>query len=261
MKGFSRWYAFVYRATLQQIRGRYVDTLLGPLWIVLFPLVLILIYTTIFSHVLHARLAISDQPMAYSIFLCAGLIPWIYFSDLLSRLTGLFTNNAHLLRKTPIPWWVLAAVAVLVTLVDYFIFMLLYLIFLIVIDHVPPFSLWLDWLLLSALLTLLTLALGVFLAILQVFFRDAGHFVGIALQLGFWMTPIVYPLQVVPQWAQQLITLNPMTPLVNGFQSIFLQQHAPAWGALQGVVVIAVVLLLLAWRLLYKRGGELVDAL
>ena len=255
------WKAYVFRAVWQQIRARYVDTLLGPLWVLLMPVVLILIYTTIFSKVLHAKLAISDQPLAYSIFLCAGLIPWLYFSDLVNRMTNLYTANAHLLRKTAIPWQVLTAIAWAVSFFDFLVFLLVYLVFLIWIDHLPPLQLWGQWLMLTGLLTLLTVTIGLFLAVLQVFFRDTAHFVGIALQLGFWLTPIVYPLQVVPAWAQGLIELNPLTGIIQGYQNLFLA-HQPVNGSLLLTpALLALVGGALAWQILRKRGRELVDVL
>ena len=255
------WKAYVIRAVWQQIRARYVDTLLGPLWVLLLPVVLILIYTTIFSKVLHAKLAISDQPLAYSIFLCAGLIPWLYFSDLINRMTNLYTANAHLLRKAAIPWQALTVIAWAVSFFDFLVFLFVYLVFLVWINHLPTLALWGEWLLLTALLTLLALTIGLFLAVLQVFFRDTAHFVSIALQLGFWLTPIVYPLQVVPAWGQGLIELNPLTGVVQGYQKLFLNHAAVDWSLLLASALLALIGGALAWHILRRRGRELVDVL
>ena len=114
---------------------------------------------------------------------------------------------------------------------------------------------------LLAILVAFAVGLGITLGILNVFFRDVGQFFGIVLQFWFWLTPIVYPLNVLPTEFQSAIAGNPMTPLVTGFQAILVHGRWPQWDSLAGVALLSAALCALGLHLFRKRSGELVDEL
>ena len=112
-----------------------------------------------------------------------------------------------------------------------------------------------------ALTVLFAIALGLSLGILNVFFRDVGHFFAVVLQFWFWLTPIVYPASVLPERAQDLMSFNPLASLVLAAQTVVLEQAWPDWRALAWVLVIALVLSALTVRLYLRRGPEMQDEL
>ena len=108
---------------------------------------------------------------------------------------------------------------------------------------------------------LLALGLGLLLGTLHVFFRDVGQFVAVLLQFWFWLTPIVYPLHTIPDRFQPLLLMNPMQPIVAGYQSIFLHHAMPNWSALLAPIVAAMICVLGGAWLFLRHADELVDEL
>ena len=99
------------------------------------------------------------------------------------------------------------------------------------------------------------------LGVLNVFFRDVGQFFGICLQFWFWLTPIVYPLSILPPGIQRFIELNPMTALMYSYQNLFLYNQWPDWSSLVPLLVIGLLFCGMALRLFRQRVGEMVDEL
>jgi lipopolysaccharide transport system permease protein len=107
----------------------------------------------------------------------------------------------------------------------------------------------------------LGLGVGLLLAVFNVFVRDVGQVVPIALQLGFWFTPIVYTSDVVPQRLRALLHLNPMTSIVQSFQNIMLFDRPPEFAALAWVLVATLLLMMAALALFRRASGEMADVL
>jgi lipopolysaccharide transport system permease protein len=144
--------------------------------------------------------------------------------------------------------------------VNFLIILTIFLLFLILTGLFP------GWPLLAivpvlALQTVLAIGLGVIVGILNVFFRDVGQLFNIALQLWFWVTPVIYPLTILPDWARALVMLNPMTAVVTAYQSIFVSAAWPQWLSLVPAAIWAIVVCILALALFRSRAGEMVDEL
>lgn len=136
----------------------------------------------------------------------------------------------------------------------------LFSIFLVLTDSFPGMV----YLAIFPLITVLILfacGLGIILGVLNVFFRDVGHFFGIFLQFWFWLTPVVYPISIVPNAFRSLIQWNPMAPIVGGFQTIFVQGQYPDWQSLWLVTLLAIFLCYLGLGSFRKHAGDMVDEL
>jgi lipopolysaccharide transport system permease protein len=96
---------------------------------------------------------------------------------------------------------------------------------------------------------------------LNVFFRDVGQFVTIALQFWFWFTPVVYPVTILPPDVRALLGWNPMARLIEAYQQILVKGAAPDWLSLLPVLALSLLLCLLGMRLFRRRAGEMVDEL
>ena len=255
------WRGFIVASVLRELRSRYARSLFGWAWLVLPPLVLIAIYTLVFSRLMRGVGLPDRGPYTYSIFLCAGLLPWQWFSELLTRVVSLFTNHATLLKKTAVPWYALLAVDVLVTGFGLAVQMGLFAAFLIIVGQWPGWNaaLYLPLLLAQALLAI---GLGLGLAVLQVFFRDVGLAIPLVLQVWFWMTAIVYPLSALPAGAQDVLAWNLMAPLVQGYQNLVIQPEEGVWWAgVSAVVAFSAVALLASLRLVHRNRGLIRDEL
>jgi lipopolysaccharide transport system permease protein len=105
------------------------------------------------------------------------------------------------------------------------------------------------------------IGLGVTVGVLNVFFRDVGQFFTVSLQFWFWFTPVVYPLNILPEAIRPWIESNPMTPLMTAYQDILVSRQWPNWYTLLPLAVLAFLSCLLGYRLFRKRAGEIVDEL
>jgi lipopolysaccharide transport system permease protein len=114
---------------------------------------------------------------------------------------------------------------------------------------------------LLAILSAFAIGLGMVLGVLNVFFRDVGQFFGIFLQFWFWLTPIVYPVNILPTSVQNVMAYNPMTPLIAGFQAALVFGQWPHWSSLAYPAVLAVLLCLMGMRLYRRHAGDVLDEL
>lgn len=251
---------FILGSVKREFQARYRNSLFGALWTVLNPLSMILVYTVIFSHIMRARLPGVDDGMAYSVYLCAGLLTWGFFAEVTTRSQGMFLENANLLKKISFPRICLPLIVLLNAGINFAIILGLFLGFLLVTGRWPGTAL-LALVPLLALQMMFAAGLGLLLGILNVFFRDVGQLFGICLQFWFWLTPIVYPITILPAPIQQLLALNPMTALMQSYQNLFLYSQWPAWHSLLPLFVTGLLLCVMGLRMFRLRGGEMVDEL
>ncbi len=252
---------FVLSSVLREFNGKYRESLLGAFWSVANPLTMIVIYTVVFGQLMHPTLPGHEQtPFAFSIYLCAGVITWNLFAELLLRLNNVFLEHGNLIKKSNFPRICLPTIVALSALINFGIVFSLYLAFLAIIGYWPGWAL-LAIIPLLALQLLFTLGLGIFLGTLNVFFRDVGQLTGVVLQFWFWLTPIVYTLPSLPEGVRGFMRYNPMQPLMAAYQDVFLAREMPDFISLVPLAVLTVLFLALGGRFFLARVGELVDEL
>lgn len=251
---------FVASSVKRDFRGKYLNSLLGGVWALLNPLAMILVYTVIFSSVMGAKLPGTSTTYAYSVYLCAGVLTWGLFGEVVGRSLTVFIDNANIIKKISFPRLCLPAIVVANAVVNFAIIFALFLAFLVVSGQFPGWVV-VDLVPLLLLQILFAVGLGMVLGVLNVFFRDVGHFFGVFVQFWFWLTPIVYPLEIIPAGLRPIIALNPMTPVVTGYQSILVFGRAPDWLGLLPVVAMTLFCLALGLFLFRRLSGDLVDEL
>ena len=259
-KGIWTYRSFILGSVKREFQSKYRNSLLGGIWTVLNPLAMILVYTVVFAQVMRTKLPGMDATFSYSIYLCAGTFAWGLFAEITNRTQNVFIDNANLLKKLTFPRLCLPVIIVLNAGVNFFIVFSLFTMFLVISGNFPGWP-YLAIFPLLAILILFAIGLGVLLGVLNVFFRDVGQFFGIFLQFWFWLTPIVYPANIIPEKIRSLMWVNPMLPLVEGFQVIFVQGQWPNWSSLWFVTLLAILFCALALRLFRKNSADMVDEL
>lgn len=239
---------FILGSVQREFQSRYSNSLLGALWPVFNPLSMIIVYTVIFSHIMRSRLPGVDDSMAYSVYLCAGLLAWGLFSEITLRSQTMFLDNANLLKKISFPRICLPVIVLCNAAINFAIIIGLFLGFLLITGRWPGMAL-LALVPLIALQMMFCAGLGMILGVLNVFFRDVGQLFAICLQFWFWLTPIVYPMSILPEWVQRLLQLNPLTNLIGSYQNLFLYGQWPVWSSLLPVFITALVMCLIGLRL------------
>lgn len=251
---------FIYGSVQREFQSRYRNSLLGALWNIINPLAMIIVYTVIFSKLMHARLPGVENNLAYGVYLCSGLLTWGFFQEMIARGQSVFLDNSGMLKKLSFPRIALPIIAVLSSLMNFLIIFSLFIGFLIITENSPNITI-VAVVPLLLLQILFAMSLGIILGVLNVFFRDISQFMGVFLQFWFWFTPIIYPLNIAPKQAQEWIALNPMTPIAQAYQGIFVYGKWPDWSSLWPTFAIALILFIVALRLFRKRSGEIVDEL
>jgi lipopolysaccharide transport system permease protein len=260
LRNLWRYRSFILGMARREFRARYLGSVLGSVWAVVHPLTLVFIYTVIFGQLMRARVPGVEDALGYGIFLCAGIFTWSAFTEIMTRSVTVFLENGNLIKKMSFPRASLPTIVLLSALVNFAIVFGILLVVLLVLGRFPgwPVVAVVPLLLLQQSLAL---GLGTTLGVVNVFFRDVAHLLAIALQLWFWFTPIVYPLNVLGERAQALVRWNPMTDVVVGYQDILLHGRWPQWRAYLPQIALAAAALLLG-RLTFRRlSGELADHL
>jgi lipopolysaccharide transport system permease protein len=251
---------FIVGAIKRDFQAKHQNSLLGVVWAVLSPLALIAVYTIVFSQVMKAKLPGVESGISYTIYLCAGMITWGLFSEIVQKMQVCFLENANLLKKLIFPRMCLPIIVLGNGLVNFSIIFGVFLVFLIISGNFPGFLL---FALAAPLFILLIMAigLGVTLGVLNVFFRDVGQFFGIFLQFWFWLTPIVYPISILPVKVQAIIGLNPLAPVIGSFQSILVSEEPPLWESLIYPFTFSMVLCFIGLYLFRRHAADMVDEL
>jgi ABC-type polysaccharide/polyol phosphate export permease len=231
---------------------KYKGSLLGVAWSLLHPLVMVAVYTLAFRYVV--RVPIERFPL----FLLSGLLPWMFFTSALSAATGAVADNGTLVRKVAFPRAVLPIAAIASALVQ---FLLMYTV-LVPTALVMGAGLSLSW---AALLpvvllqTAFTAGLGLLLATAYVFVRDARHLLDVALQVWFWLTPIVYAASLAPETLRRWLRLNPMMHFVTAYQQIVTQHAVPSAATFALLAAMAALSLALGWTVFARAQGRFAE--
>jgi lipopolysaccharide transport system permease protein len=230
----------------RDIKIRYRQTLLGGTWAILQPFIAMLIFSFIFNRLAHLQ---SDGP-PYKLFVFAGLAPWTFFSTAVTQSSNSLIANHQLVSKVYFPRIFIPLGSVLALLLDLALSLALFAAMMVYYHWPLTLSvLWLPVYLLAAVLA--ASGAGFILSALNVSFRDVKYAVPFMVQMGLFLTPVIYPVRYVPERLQPLIGLNPMAGVVIGFRHALLGSAA-SW-PLVTVSLVTSVVLFLGGLLIFRR--------
>lgn len=259
-KSAWRYRHFIWSAIKGDIRGRFANSRIGGVWLFLQPLVQVVIFATVLTAVLSSRLPGVSNKYGYVVYLLAGTGAWTLFSETLARCIGVFVEQAGLLKKIAFPRICLPLVVIGGALVNFFVLLSVTIALLLLIGAFPGFAM-IYVVPLSLIVIALGSGLGILFGVLNVFMRDIGQAIGVLLNLWFWATPIVYPLNVIPKSLLGVFAWNPMLPVIDAFHGIFMSGDAPDWPSLLPVTMLSIVCLGLAYVVFRRAGPDMVDVL
>lgn len=260
LKAVWQYRSFIVSSIINDFKSRFVRSKIGGLWLVLHPLAMVLIYALILSALLKAKLPDADTIYAYPIYLTAGILAWNVFSESVGKSLTIFVDNANLIKKVAFPKLALPVIAAgTVTLNNLVLLFAIFIVFAF-LGHFPGVQvLWLP--ILFFVTVMFGMAVGLILGILNVFIRDIGQIVPVILQFGFWLTPIVYTISIIPETYRHLFDYNPMTHLSKGFQDVLLYNKSVDLSVLVWFTVVSFALLMLGLFMFKKASPEMVDQL
>ena len=232
---------------VRDMKLRYKRSYLGVGWTLVNPLAQLLVYDFVF------RVLFRVNTPNFSAFLFVGIISWNWFSGALLQSTTAILENRDLIRQPGFPAGMLPNVTMVAHLIHYLLTLPVLFALLVVSDiQIGATVLWLP--LVVLLQCLLTVALGFLVACLHVKFRDTQYLLGIALMLGFFMTPILYTMDIVPERYLLIYQVNPMAHLIEAYRDVLMYGRAPDFGTL-GILTLAILASLAAFFGLFRRAS------
>ena len=218
---------YAYRALVaslvwRQLATRYRRSILGVLWTILNPLLLMGVYSLVFAFYLRVRTP------HYPAFVFSGLLPWLWFASSLGEGVNAIVGGGGLVTRVHFPPQILPAVTVLANLANFLLSLPVLIVFL-ALYGVAPTGRWLLLPVIMAIQLVFTLGIVFLVAALNVHYRDVQHLVANAIMLLFFLTPVLYPADQVPAVVRRFLWLNPLTGIIQSYQAIFLG-HAANWG-------------------------------
>jgi homopolymeric O-antigen transport system permease protein len=256
-----RFRSLLYRLLWRDIKARYKQTLLGPVWAILRPVVL----TSVFTTVLHKAGGLDGpEGVPYQLYVFSGLLCWMYFASALTGSSGCLLSYGGMLGKAYFPRVYAPFAAITAPLVD--MVLALPVIFLLFLNYHRWPSWHLIFLPFFILLTAMAaLGLGIWLAGLSVRYRDIGFTLPFAISVGMWITPVAITLPVMlasfPSWLHPLIKANPITVFVEAFRWSLLGVKPPDVSALAISACAALVLAIVGLYYFKRTERTIVDHL
>ncbi len=240
----------------RDIIGRYRGSFLGLIWSFLTPLLMLAVYTFVFSVVFKARWNLGSGDKAeFAMALFAGLTVYTVFSEVLSRAPNLIVENSSYVTKVVFPLEILPLVTLVNAVFHMLISMSILLAFIVLVKHAIPWTVLLFPVIIFPLL-LVTIGLSWLLSALGVYVRDLGQMIGVIISAMLFLSPVFYPISSMPESVRWLFYLNPVTLPIEQARSVVLWGHIPdlwAWG---GYFLSSVLVSLLGlWAFNRLRGG------
>lgn len=201
----------IWALALKEIKVRYKRSVLGFLWALLNPALMMVVLTLVFSTIM--RFAIPH----YAIFLLSVLLPWTFFSQSLSYAVDSIVGNADLIKKVSVPKLVFPVAAVVSNVINLLLSLIPLAILVPLLRH-PFYWTWLFLPIPMLALIIFTMGATFFFATANVYYRDVAHIVQIILSAWFYVTPIIYSVDMLPHKYQWVFKLNPIIYVINGFR-------------------------------------------
>lgn len=239
---------------------RYSGSSLGALWSIIYPLVAIFIYLVIFANIMGAKLPGSSNVYSYGIYLIAGVIPWTAFASTVTRASTVYLDKKNIISKIPVDLNCFPLYIVMSESMIFAITVAIFFVFLFVTGYTfTPLVLFIP--LIFAIQQLFAYALGSILGIFVVFVRDLKEAVNVIFQFWFWLTPIVYVAEILPEFAKPLTEINPGYWFIGGYQQILSYQAMPNFGALAFLLLVTVALMFCKIKFMRMMERDLRDCI
>lgn len=234
---------------------KYKNTLLGYVWAIGYPLVFAAILYVAFQRII--RIKVDN----YGLFLIVGIFPWQWFANAINLSTGTLITNASIIKKILFPKLLLPLSTVLIEMVHFAISWIVIIVFLFIYDQQIFYLSWVYGVpLIAGIQLALIFGIGLTVSSLNIFFRDTERIMSIMITMLFYLTPVIFPLNMVPENFILYFYLNPMTGIVELWRALFLEGLV-LWRWL-GISAVYATLSLLGGSMLYQRlKGKFAEAL
>ncbi len=240
--------------TKRDFKVRYSQSILGAAWAIIQPLSLMIVFSVIFS----TFLKVPTDGIPYPVFAYTALLPWTFFSNSLSFAIPSLVSNMNLVSKIFFPREILPLSAIFVCLIDFLISVSI--LVLLFVWYRTPIG-WNALLVPFVLLIQIVLIYGISLlaSAVNVFYRDVRFVIPLVLQVWMYLSPVIYPTSLVPEWLKPFYFINPMAVIIDTYRRLLLYQQMPDWPYLGLATVMSFALLFIAYRYFKTSEREFAD--
>jgi len=246
----------LWQMTSREIKARYKQSILGYFWVILSPLAQMLVMSFAFSLILRIPTN-SASNIPYSIFLFTALLPWTLFSNSLSSACNSLVGSSSLITKIYFPRTILVISTIIAKIIDFFFATSILIVYLII--YQIPITLNILWVIpIFFIQQIFTLGLSLFFAAANLLYRDIQYLLGLILTLWMYLTPIIYPADIVPDRFRILFQLNPIAVIVNAYRQVILGGGEPKYSSLLIALLLSLATLLVG--LAYFKSREKIFA-
>lgn len=238
----------------REITQRYKQSVLGYAWVILNPLFQLIVMSFVFDVVLR----IPSLGVPFILFLSAALLPWNLFTQSLSASSTILVSNSNLITKIYFPREILVYSTIIAKIVDFF-YSCIVLVFFLIIFKIPLtiYYLWLPAIFLIQLF--LMAGISLFVAALNLFYRDIQYLLNLILLLWMYITPVMYPIEMIPEKYRFIMSLNPMAVIVNAYRQVLLSGSGPNLYSLTIAGLISILVFMSGFIIFKKLEGEFAD--
>ncbi|GIW64571.1 MAG: transport permease protein [Patescibacteria group bacterium] len=244
----------LFNLAYREINQRYKQSILGYAWVILNPLFQLLVLSFVFSTIFR----VSSYNVPYIIFLIIGLLPWNFFTQSLSSSANALVSNASLITKIYFPREILIYATIIAKAVDFFYSVLIAIFFFIF--YKISVNLAILWVIPIFIIQLFfTAGLSLIISSFNLFYRDIQYLLNLIIQIWFYLTPIIYPVEQFPEKYRFIFSLNPMSVIINGYRQVILGGKAPNLNSMMVAAVFSIVFFGIAYLIFKKQEGEFAD--
>lgn len=256
LKDVVKWRELLWQMVAREVKTRYKQSILGYFWVILNPLAQMLVMSFAFSLIMRIPTN-SAGHIPYSLFLFTALLPWNLFATSLGSSASSLVNSSSLITKVYFPRSILVLATILAKVVD-FLFASLILAAFLIIFKIPftPNFLWIIPIFIIQMI--FTTGLSLFFAAANLLYRDIQYLLNLLLVLWMYVTPVIYPADLVPEQYRFVFQLNPMAVIVNAYRQVILAAGSPNLNSLFIALLVSLIVFILG--LSYFKSREKIFA-
>lgn len=240
----------------REIKARYKQSILGYTWVILVPLLNLIVLTAVFSF--FVRVPTGNIP--YPAFLFTALVPWFFTVNSISYATSSLVNNSSLITKIYLPREVFPISTIFTKLIDFSLSFFILLVILILFKiNLGITVLYLP--LIFIVQFILVVGISLILSALNVFYRDIENVLGVLLSMWMYLTPVLYPQELIPIKLIPFFNLNPMMPIIGAYRNVLLYKLPPSWFSFIYAIVVSILIFVFGYLFFKKKSKYFADVI
>jgi len=257
IKAIYKWRELLWQMVGREVKSRYKQSVLGYFWVILNPLAQMLVMSFAFSIIMRIPTNAAGN-IPYSIFLFVALLPWTLFSNSLSSASSSLVNAGGLITKIYFPRTILVISTIIAKIVD-FLFANIVLIIYMIVFHMP-ININILWIIpIFFIQQIFTIGLSLFFSAANLLYRDIQYLLAMILLLWMYLTPVIYPADMVPSKYRFIFQLNPMAVIINAYRQVILGGGVPKYSSLAIALVVSLITLLIGFSYFKSREKIFAD--